>query len=59
MARTSVSKIKRFWQDVMEDESVNVQYRLKASELVLKTEEDTKREEKEVVIISGEDKLED
>jgi hypothetical protein len=59
MAKASVSKIKKFWQEVMEDESVNVQYRLKASELVLKTEEDTRSERKDVVIISGEDKLED
>jgi hypothetical protein len=57
--RKGTSKIKRFWKDVMEDESVNIQYRLKASELVLKMTEDSQKQESEVVIISGEEKLED
>ena len=60
MARTKndVKRVKDFWQSVMEDEEINIQHRLKASELCIKLSSETATEN-QVVIISGEQEIED
>lgn len=60
MARTKndVKRVKDFWQRVMEDEEINIQHRLKASELCIKLSSETVNEN-QVVIISGEQEIED
>ena len=60
MARTKneVKRVKNFWQSVMEDEEINIQHRLKASELCIKLSSETVNEN-QVVIISGEQEIED
>ena len=56
-SKTLLKKVSSFWREVMNDESVNIQYRLKASEVCLKLKE-AEEGEGGVVIISGEDELE-
>ncbi len=56
--RDTLENVRKFWESVMEDEEINIQHRLKASELCLKLKED-KGETDAVVIISGEEELED
>lgn len=60
LARTKndVKRVKDFWQSVMEDEEINIQHRLKASELCIKLSSETVNEN-QVVIISGEQEIED
>ncbi len=60
LARTKneVKRVKNFWQSVMEDEEINIQHRLKASELCIKLSSETVNEN-QVVIISGEQEIED
>lgn len=60
LARTKndVKRVKDFWQSVMEDEEINIQHRLKASELCIKLSSETATEN-QVVIISGEQEIED
>lgn len=60
MARTKndVKRVKDFWQSVMEDEEINIQHRLKASELCIKLSSETVNEN-QVIIISGEQEIED
>lgn len=56
--RDTLSNVRRFWESVMEDEEINIQHRLKASELCLKLKEDG-GETDAVVFISGEEDLQD
>jgi hypothetical protein len=60
LARTKndVKRVKDFWQSVMEDEEINIQHRLKASELCIKLSSETVNEN-QVIIISGEQEIED
>ena len=55
--RDTLENVRKFWESVMEDEEINIQHRLKASELCLKLKEEG-GEENRVIIISGEDELE-
>lgn len=56
-----LKEIKNFWGDVVRDEEISIQHRLKASELLIKLDEGGGNggdgEEKRVVIICGEDEL--
>ena len=55
-----LKEIKNFWGDVVRDEEISIQHRLKASELLIKLDEGGASgdgEEKRVVIICGEDEL--
>lgn len=56
--RDTLKNVREFWESVMSDEEINIQHRLKASELCLKLKEDSSETES-VVFISGEDELED
>lgn len=52
-----VDTIKTFWGNVVENEEISIQHRLKASELLIKMEGENTQNE--AVVISGEDDLED
>ncbi len=52
-----VDTIKTFWGNVVENEEISIQHRLKASELLIKMEGENIGNE--AVVISGEDDLED
>jgi len=52
-----MEQMKNFWGSVVEDEEISIQHRLKASELLVKIQGEG--EESGVVVISGEDELED
>lgn len=54
----TLKNVRKFWESVMADEEINIQHRLKASELCLKLREEG-GEADAVVIISGEDELTD
>ncbi len=54
--KSIIDEIKRFWGDVVNNEEVSIQHRLKASELLLKVTDET---ENEAVKICGEEELED
>ena len=53
-----LKEIKNFWGDVVKNEEISIQHRLKASELLVKVGEDNEKDDGEiVVIIEGEDNL--
>ena len=52
-----LKEIKQFWGDVVRDEEISIQHRLKASELLIKLEDGTGGINEGMVIISGEDEL--
>ncbi len=52
--KSIIDEIKRFWGDVVNNEEVSIQHRLKASELLLKV---TDEAQNEAVKICGEDEL--
>ena len=53
-----LKEIKNFWGDVVKNEEISIQHRLKASELLVKVSDDGEKEDGEiVVIIEGEDNL--
>ncbi len=58
MEKNVMEEIKSFWKKVINDEEVNIQYRLKASELCLKLKDESS-DIAPVVIISGEEKIAD
>ncbi len=55
--KNMMEQMKNFWGSVVEDEEISIQHRLKASELLVKIQGEG--EESGVVVISGEDELED
>ncbi len=52
-----LKEIKDFWGNVVRDEEISIQHRLKASELLIKLEDGNGGENEGTVIISGEDQL--
>lgn len=52
--KSIIEEIKRFWGDVVNNEEVSIQHRLKASELLLKV---TDEAQNEAVKICGEEEL--
>lgn len=57
LEKNVMDEIKNFWEKVINDEEVNIQHRLKASELCLKLKDESACTEP-VVIISGEEEIE-
>lgn len=51
-----LKEIKSFWGDVVKNEEISIQHRLKASELLIKAGEDSTGDNP-VVVIWGEDEL--
>lgn len=58
-SKSDIQAVKEFWKSVMDDDEINIQHRLKASELCLKLSEDQKESEANQVIIYGENEIED
>lgn len=57
--KNDIQEVLEFWKSVMDDDEINIQHRLKASELCLKLSEDQKEGEEHQVIIYGEKGIED
>ncbi len=57
--KKEIQAVKEFWQSVMDDEEINIQHRLKASELCLKLTQDGEGEVNQVVVFTGEKEIKD
>lgn len=52
-----MKEIKAFWGDVVKNEEISIQHRLKASELLIKLEDDSGDNDGGTVVIKGEESL--
>ena len=52
-----MKEIKAFWGDVVKNEEIRIQHRLKASELLIKLEDDNGDNDGGTVVIKGEESL--
>ena len=57
--KKEIQAVKEFWQKVMEDEEINIQHRLKASELCAKISQESESNIAEVVVFTGEKDIKD
>lgn len=57
--KKEIQAVKEFWHSVMEDEEINIQHRLKASELCLKLSQETETDTNQVVVFTGEKEIKD
>jgi len=57
--KTDIEQVKKFWHQVMDDDEINIQHRLKASELCLKLNQENSEATDQVVIICGEKEIQD
>ena len=57
--KKEIQAVKEFWQKVMDDEEVNIQHRLKASELCAKLSQENESEVDKVVVFTGEKDIKD
>ncbi len=57
--KKEIQAVKEFWQKVMDDEEINIQHRLKASELCVKLSQENETEASQVVVFTGEKDIKD
>lgn len=57
--KKEILAVKEFWQKVMDDEEINIQHRLKASELCAKLSQENEMDKNQVVVFTGEKDIKD
>ncbi len=56
--KSDIQQVVDFWKSVMDDDEINIQHRLKASELCIKLSQENGEEDVSQVIICGENEIE-